>query len=150
MKKIIINYDPNFPSPDEQICKSLIKKVINKTSIERYSISVIFGSDILVSDLKKKFFSLNQWTDVIAFNLGDSNDINNLEAEIYISMPTAKENSILYNEPYEKEIARLLIHGILHLIGYDDITDIGKNEMRDVENSYLKQSNWGKFFAEKK
>ena len=150
MKKIIINHDPNFSSPDKQICKSLIKKVIKKTSIEKYSISVIFGSDILVSDLKKKFFSLNQWTDVIAFNLSESNDINNLEAEIYISMPTAKENSIIYNEPYEKEIARLLIHGILHLIGYDDTTDIGKHKMRDLENSYLKQSNWGALFGGKK
>ena len=85
-------------------------------------VSIIFGNKTLLQDLKNEFFNIDQPTDVIAFRLNEYEE-NNIEGEIYICLPVAKENAEYFNEPYEKEVARLIIHGGLHLIGYDDDTD---------------------------
>ena len=72
---------------------------------------------------------------------GQSHDYQNknIEGEIYICVPIAKENAEIYREPYEREIARLVIHGGLHLIGYDDDTEERRTKMKDLENRYLKE-----------
>ena len=67
---------------------------------------------------------------------------NNIEGDIYISLPTAKENAEKFNEPYEKEVARSVIHGILHLLGYDDKTKKEKNIMSNLENYHLNEEKW--------
>ena len=69
MKEINIHSNPEYDTPNEKICKSIINYVFSKEKINLYEISVIFTSDIYVSDLKKRFFLKDQWTDVIAFPL---------------------------------------------------------------------------------
>ena len=108
-----------------------------KEKINLYEISVIFTSDIYVSDLKKRFFLKDQWTDVIAFPL-HSNKKEKIEGEIYISMPTAKENADKFNQAYEKEVARLIIHGVLHLLDYSDQSHKEKQTMFRMEENILK------------
>jgi len=141
LKIIRIHSDPEYKAPKKNRCISIIENIFRSRKINLYNINIIFTSDIFVSDLKKEFFSKNQWTDVIAFSMHDKND-DGIEGDIYISMPTAKENSEKYNQPYEKEIARLVIHGSLHLLGYDDNTKKQKNEMSNLESFYLKQTDW--------
>ena len=65
-----------------------------------------------------------------------------IEGEIYISLPRAKENALKFDVPFEKEIARLIIHGSLHLIGYTDDTSGSKNEMTHLEDRYLETTIW--------
>jgi rRNA maturation RNase YbeY len=98
-----------------------------------------------LSSLKKEFFHKDQWTDVIAFRLNDY-DEKELDGEIYISLPRAKENATSFNEPYEKEVTRLIIHGFLHLLGFDDESDEEKKEMTKLENEFLNQTNWQNLF----
>ena len=141
MKKISIQSNPECGSPNKNLCNSIIENIFRLNKIDVYDISVIFTSDIFVSDLKKKFFSKDQWTDVIAFPMHENID-NNIEGDIYISLPTAKENAEKFNEPYEKEVARLVIHGILHLLGYDDKTKKEKNIMSNLENYHLNEEKW--------
>ena len=145
MKEINIYSNPEYETPNEKICKSIINYVFSKEKINLYEISVIFTSDIYVSDLKKRFFLKDQWTDVIAFPL-HSNKKEKIEGEIYISMPTAKENSDKFNQPYEKEVARLIIHGVLHLLDYSDQSYKEKQTMSKMEENILKETRWKTLF----
>ena len=145
MKEINIHSNPGYDTPNEKICKSIINYVFSKEKINLYEISVIFTSDIYVSDLKKRFFLKDQWTDVIAFPL-HSNKKEKIEGEIYISMPTAKENADKFNQAYEKEVARLIIHGVLHLLDYSDQSYQGKETMSKIEENILKEISWKNLF----
>tara|TARA_Y100000588_G_scaffold180825_1_gene194633 strand:+ start:2356 stop:2799 length:444 start_codon:yes stop_codon:yes gene_type:complete len=145
MKEINIHSNPEYDTPNEKICKSIINYVFSKEKINLYEISVIFTSDIYVSDLKKRFFLKDQWTDVIAFPL-HSNKKEKIEGEIYISMPTAKENADKFNQAYEKEVARLIIHGVLHLLDYSDQSYKGKQIMSKMEENILKETRWKTLF----
>ena len=149
MQNIFIEVDPNYQKPSIKICKAVFKEIIKIKNIKSYDVNIIFSSDVLVSDLKKKYFLKDQWTDVIAFPLHNKNE-NKIEGEIYISMPTAKENAYKFNEPYEKEILRLIIHGTLHLMGFSDSTKSGKEAMRKYEEEYLKKFEWDNLFLNEK
>ena len=145
MKKNSIHSNPEYDYPNKDLCILIIKNIFKFNKINLYDISIIFTSDIFVSDLKKKFFSKNQWTDVIAFPLHNNKDTK-IEGDIYISMPTAIVNADKYNEPYEKEVARLMIHGVLHLIGFSDDTKKEKDIMSKIEDRLLKETKWKDLF----
>ena len=145
MKEINIYSNPEYETPNEKICKSIINYVFSKEKINLYEISVIFTSDIYVSDLKRRFFLKDQWTDVISFPL-HSNKKEKIEGEIYISMPTAKQNADKFNQAYEKEVARLIIHGVLHLLDYSDQSYKEKQTMSKMEENILKETRWKNLF----
>ena len=145
MKQINIHSNPEYETPNEKICKSIIDHVLNTKQINFYEISVIFTSDVYVSDLKKKFFRKDQWTDVITFPL-HRNKKEKIEGEIYISMPTAKENADKFNQSYENELARLIIHGVLHLLDYSDQSCKEKQNMFKMEENILKEIRWKALF----
>ena len=145
MKEIVIHSNPEYDLPNEKICKSIIRYIFNIEKINLYEVSIIFTSDIHVSDLKKRFFLKDQWTDVIAFPM-HSNKKEKIEGEVYISMPTAKENADEFNQPYEKEVARLVIHGVLHLLDYSDLSSEEKKTMSRLEDNILKKIKWKALF----
>tara|TARA_Y100000591_G_scaffold314970_1_gene322075 strand:- start:297 stop:761 length:465 start_codon:yes stop_codon:yes gene_type:complete len=149
MKKINIYSNPEFDSPNKKLCQSIVRYTLNEERVDLYQVSIIFTSDTYVSDLKKKFFLKDQWTDVIAFPLHNNFD-GKIEGDVYISMPTARENAFQYNQPYEKEVARLIIHGVLHLIGYHDISDEEKKNMSKMEEKILKEIKWELIFEKYK
>mgnify|MGYP001484678835 CR=1 FL=1 len=78
------------------------------------------------------------YTDVIAFNLSDDNQ---LEGEIYISFDAVKINSDLYDTNVNNELQRIVIHGTLHLIGYEDNTKEKKDEMTKMEDFFIENFN---------
>jgi rRNA maturation RNase YbeY len=69
-----------------------------------------------------------------------------VEGEIYISLPRAQDNAGTFNEPYEKEVSRLIIHGCLHLLGFNDESKKEKKEMTKMENDLLSQVSWQTLF----
>ena len=95
-------------------------------------------SEKLISDLKKQYFQVDQWTDVIAFRL-NAYDQSEVEGEIYISLNRVSENSKKFKQGFEKELKRVIIHGLLHLLGYDDQTPEEKEAMTRLEDHYLSQ-----------
>ena len=145
MIQVSVDCDPNLDSPKEKIVKEISSSVFNKYNISEAEISLIFGSDKLLSSLKKQFFHKDQWTDVIAFRLNEYKE-KSVEGEIYISLPRAKENAESFGEPFEKEVARLIIHGNLHLLGFEDETEEEKTEIIKLENDFLSQINWQTLF----
>ena len=141
MKKIELEIDPNFENVDSNIVKGLTIGVMRSEKIEEYEILMIFTDDDTLFKLKKEFFNKNQWTDVIAFRMNDYEE-ELVEGEIYISIPRAKENANKFNEPFAKEIGRLIIHGGLHLLNYDDETTVDKKVITGKEDEYLQHFKW--------
>lgn len=98
-------------------------------------ITVVLLSDEAIHDLNRRFLSHDYPTDVITFPLGDDDAV---EAEIYISVDTARRQAREYRVTLREELARLAIHGILHACGHDDASTEDREAMRLLENRYLK------------
>ena len=94
-----VEIDPLLEGLNKSAVILIIKNVLESEGIQDASISFIFGSDELLSGLKKEFFDKNQWTDIIAFRMNDYEG-EVVEGEIYISIPRAKENANKFNEPF--------------------------------------------------
>ena len=145
MIRITSDCAPTLVSPDINYVKLIVKSVFLDKGIQDAELSYIFCNDDFLSKLKKKFFKKNQFTDVIAFRLNSYKE-KRIEGEIYISLPRAKENAKIYKEPYEKEVARLIIHGCLHLLGCSDETKNEKQIMTNLEDVFLDRMIWGELF----
>jgi probable rRNA maturation factor len=85
--------------------------------------------------MNSKYLNHKELTDVITFNL--SNIGNELKGEVYISIDRVKENAKMYGEKTSNETRRVIIHGLLHLLGFDDKTVKEKKEMKNQENINL-------------
>tara|TARA_B100000029_G_scaffold372793_1_gene366973 strand:- start:384 stop:824 length:441 start_codon:yes stop_codon:yes gene_type:complete len=99
-------------------------------------VNIILEKDEYLRILKKKYFNQDMYTDVISFNLENPDDP--IEGEVYISLPRIIENAHQYRDSLNNELKRIIIHGILHLIGYNDNTDLDKENMTSLENKYIK------------
>ena len=138
---ITIEEDPTFSGFNQAIIQNIINTVFEIEGYTIDNIALVFGNDDLLNSLKKEFFKKDHLTDVIAFRLNDYAE-KNVEGEIYISVPRAKENAKSFKEPFAKEVGRLIIHGGLHLLNYDDETKEDKDTMTGKEEAYLKQCQW--------
>ncbi|MFL3015381.1 MAG: rRNA maturation RNase YbeY [Candidatus Neomarinimicrobiota bacterium] len=145
MSQVSCQSDPSLDQPIHINAKQIVIDTFKSKNIVEYDISLVFASDEYLLDLKKKYFGKNHLTDVIAFRL---NEYDNLfvEGEVYISLPRAKENSKIFNQPYEKEVSRLIIHGCLHLMGFKDESRSDKAIMTNNEEEILKMINWEGLF----
>ena len=122
--------------------KKLINTVINNLFLDQNvsfdKILIILSNKKLLNKLKKNYLKLDQYTDVIVFNLEENNNL--IDGEIYISIDDILENSVKYKLTFDLEFKRVLIHGALHLLGYEDGTSVEKNIMRKLENKYIRDN----------
>tara|TARA_Y100000994_G_scaffold111073_1_gene91308 strand:+ start:285 stop:731 length:447 start_codon:yes stop_codon:yes gene_type:complete len=131
---ILNDYNKNISFNSSSI-ETIIKKILSKYNISDASISIILSNKTLLNKLKKDYFNLNHFTDVIAFNLEEKGE--SLDGEVYISIDDVSENSKEYKVDFNDEFKRVIIHGVLHLIGFEDNTKQAKKEMTTLENSYM-------------
>jgi len=141
MIDISIEIDPALEGPDQQQSIIILRSILKTELVVDSAINLVFGDDKLLSSLKMEFFNYDHLTDVIAFRLNDYNN-EEVEGEIYISLPRAIENAKKYGEPLSKELARLIIHGGLHLLDHKDEGEDEKNRMTALEDKYLQQVKW--------
>tara|TARA_B100001167_G_scaffold93135_1_gene56560 strand:- start:276 stop:713 length:438 start_codon:yes stop_codon:yes gene_type:complete len=141
MIDISIEIDPALEGPDQQQSIIILRSILETELVVDSAINLVFGDDKLLSSLKMEFFNYDHLTDVIAFRLNDYNN-EEVEGEIYISLPRAIENAKKYGEPLSKELARLIIHGGLHLLDHKDEGEDEKNRMTALEDKYLQQVKW--------
>ena len=120
---------------NDDIIKKISKTVLTSEKCNVGKVSIILSNKKYLNKLKKKYFNLDVFTDVIAFNLEDKNDC--LDGEIYISIDDVKENAKIYSNSFNNEFSRILIHGILHLVGYEDSNEKEKKIMKNLEDKYL-------------
>ena len=128
------DYNSNL-SYDRKSIKYLFEQVFNKENIHSAKLSLILSDRKYLNELKKEYFGLDYFTDVIAFNLNEKNE--NINGEIYVSIDDVILNSKQFNQSINQEFKRIIIHGLLHVIGYNDDTDKNKNNMTKLENKYM-------------
>lgn len=99
------------------------------------SINFIFCDDEYLLEINSKYLKHNTLTDVITFNNSDHPNI--ITSDIFISVERVRENAKHFQVSFVKELQRVMIHGILHLLGYNDKTTEEKTTMRSKEDYYL-------------
>lgn len=97
-------------------------------------INIIFCSDNYILDINQKFLQHDYFTDIITFDYCEGERLN---GDLFISVDSVRENAVEYGEEFDRELARVMVHGILHLIGYDDHTAKDQKLMRSKEDYYL-------------
>jgi rRNA maturation RNase YbeY len=108
---------------------------IEKVKIER--LDYFFVSENEIIDINKKFLKHNYKTDIITFNTGF---LSIICGEIFICLDVVKENAFDYSKGYfDKELYRVIVHGLLHLIGYNDYTSEEIRMMREREEYHLNE-----------
>ena len=128
------NQEIEFNLKNKNLHKSWIKSCIAAYSRIPGSISFIFTSNASLREMNREYLNHDYFTDVITFDYSEGKVIS---GDIFISIDQVKINSGVYNELFEEELNRVMIHGVLHLIGFDDATDVEKAQMRKLENDAL-------------
>ena len=133
----MVNYyfeDTAFKLKAKTKIKNWLKLVAESEVYTLGNVSVIFCSDNYILDINQRFLQHDYFTDIITFDYSEGSKIS---GDLFISVDSVKENSIEYGTDFEDELHRVIVHGILHLIGYDDHTDDDVRIMRSKENYYL-------------
>lgn len=130
--------DVSFNLKGKRKCSAWLKSVAAAESRTIGEVSVIFCSDAYLLDVNKKYLYHDYYTDIITFDYCEGNV---LSGDLFISVDSVRENASYYGEIFETELNRVIVHGILHLIGYDDHTEDDIAVMRSKESEYLKCRN---------
>lgn len=110
-------------------------RLVAESEIRRLGdISIIFCSDNYILDMNQKYLRHDYFTDIITFDYCQG-DV--LSGDLFISVDSVRENAKNFGQEFQQELARVMVHGILHLIGYDDHTKAQQNQMRAKEDYYL-------------
>lgn len=123
-----------FKFKDHSNYKQWLKKVIYCEKKKIGEINIIFISDEDILKINNSYLKNDFYTDIIAFNYNEKNKIS---GDIFISIERVKENAKEFGEKFENELNRVIVHGVLHLIGYDDKKEEEKKIIRNLENHYL-------------
>ena len=120
---------------NQESIRGLLEMVLSENKHQSADINIIITDDDSLRQMKKEYFNQDVYTDVIAFNI----DEDPFEGELYISYDRVKDNAEKFNDSFEGEFKRILIHGTLHLCGFDDQTKEDKSRMTSMEEDYLKK-----------
>ena len=133
---IEFHWEIKFKLKNQKELQKWIELVIISENKTLGDLNYIFCSDEYLLERNIKYLKQNTLTDIITFNYCEGRIIN---SDIMISIDRIKENSIIFENSFSDELHRVMIHGVLHLIGYDDQTTEEKKIMREKENFYLKK-----------
>lgn len=126
-----ISFKPIHPRETGQWIKDVIKGEKHKLE----EINYIFCSDTYLLEINQQYLNHDTYTDIITFD--NSDEPQTINGDIFISIPRVEENANKFDVQFEDELHRVLIHGVLHLLGYKDKTPSEKTLMREKENTYL-------------
>lgn len=119
---------------DKKIFEKIENLIFNENKKEG-ELSFIFCSDEYLLKMNKEYLQHDFYTDVITFDYTETDIIS---GDVFISADRIKENAENYKTTFENELQRVMIHGVLHLVGYNDKTEEEQKEMTKKENQYLK------------
>jgi rRNA maturation RNase YbeY len=138
----------NFKISNKKEIRTLLKEICKKENKKISFINCVFCSDNRLLEINKKYLNNTSLTDVVTFDF--TTNKKTIEGDIYISIDRVKENAKKYKQPFKTELLRIIIHGLLHLIGFSDKTKEEKNTMTLKENEYLSLYNKLTFHVEHK
>ena len=125
----------DFKLPFPQKTSNWIKTICKSDGYDIGDLSYIFCSDDYLLEINKQYLDHDYYTDIITFD--NSEEDGKVEADIYVSVDRVRENAAEFGSDFETEMHRVLIHGLLHLIGYNDTSDELKAQMRAKEDECL-------------
>jgi rRNA maturation RNase YbeY len=128
--------DVDYDLPNPTKVKRWLKFVIESESFTLNQMNYIFCSDEYLLNMNREHLQHDYYTDIITFDTSD--DEKQVEGEIYISTDRVKENAQTMEITFDEELRRVIVHGVLHLVGYNDENDLAKSKMRGKEDFYLK------------
>lgn len=131
---IEFNFETDFKLDNDTLLNEWISNVITSEGFEVGEVHYIFCDDEFLHKLNVEFLNHDTLTDVISFDYRMGNQIN---GEIFISVERVQDNAKDFNNSFEEELHRVMIHGILHFCGYKDKTDEEEALMRIKENEAL-------------
>ncbi|WPP48123.1 rRNA maturation RNase YbeY [Catalinimonas niigatensis] len=125
------SFDPSILSS----VPSWISSATNDEGFNLENLNFIFCSDAFLLQINQEYLQHDYFTDIITF---DNSEISHvIEGDIFISIPRVEENAQSLQITFLHELLRVIIHGVLHLLGYDDKDDNSKSFMRKMEDKYL-------------
>jgi probable rRNA maturation factor len=131
------NHNVSFTLKDKLLLKTFLASVFAQEGEDFKSVSYIFCTDEFLLKLNQQYLNHNTLTDILTFTLSETS--LPIISEIYISIERVKENAEKLKVIFDNELFRVMIHGILHLCGYNDHSVLEKKEMREKEDFYLTQ-----------
>ena len=111
-----------------------LKMVVESEIKKLGDLSIIFCSDNYILDVNMRYLQHDYFTDIITFDYCEGNTVS---GDLFISIDSVRENALFYGATFEDELDRVMVHGVLHLLGYDDHTPEDTAVMREKENYYV-------------
>lgn len=140
MAIIFDNADTVFKHEKPKEIKQWIKSVIQSEGKKTGDIALVFTSDEYLLNINRQYLAHDYYTDIITFDYTEKEIVS---GDLLISIDTVRDNAEQLDIPFELELNRVIVHGILHLCGYGDKSDSEIIEMRSKENGYLTLLNRG-------
>lgn len=131
---IEFHYEIDFEIKDSERTSEWIEQLIIEEGKEMGEITYIFCNDKFLLERNQKYLNHDTLTDIITFDYCQGDIIS---SDIMISIDRVKENSTIFENSFSDELKRVMSHGILHLIGYNDHNEKDKEIMREKENYYM-------------
>ena len=126
--------DTKFDFKEKRLTNRWLKLVAESEIRRLGDLSIIFCSDNYILDVNMKYLQHDYFTDIITFDYCEGDTVS---GDLFISVDSVRENALFYGTEFKDELNRVIVHGVLHLIGYDDHTEEDIREMRAKENYYL-------------
>ena len=126
----------DFQLIDNESITKWLEDAISTENKELGEINYIFCDDQYLLKKNQEYLQHDTFTDIITF---DYTEKNRLSGDIFISIERVKENAITFAVPFDNELRRVIIHGVLHLMGYKDKSKEDAEKMRNKENFYLSE-----------
>jgi rRNA maturation RNase YbeY len=126
--------DVSIPKLEKRKLKVWLKNIIESEGKKLGGISYIFCSDNFLLEVNRKYLNHDYFTDIITFDYVNKDIIS---GDIFISIDRVKDNAISFNNSFHTEINRMLVHGVLHLLGYKDKTKRDKQVMTFKEDFFI-------------
>jgi probable rRNA maturation factor len=131
---ITFNYETNFKLENEEFLENWIQKVILNHGCEEGEVNYIFCDDIYLHKLNVEFLQHDTLTDIISFDNSIGKLIN---GDVFISVERVADNAVDFKVSFREELQRVMIHGVLHYLGFKDKTEEDQKEMTLQENKAL-------------
>lgn len=138
MAKISIAVPQEAVAIDRGHFRGVARAVLDGENVQDYEISIAFVDNATIHRLNKQFLDHDEPTDVLSFPLSEAN-AKKLAGELVIGAEVAQQQATERGHDVQTELSLYVIHGLLHLCGYDDKSDRTQSEMRSREKHYLKQ-----------
>jgi len=128
--------DINFELKQKKKLRRWLEVIASTHQQEIAQLNFIYCSDNYLLDINKTYLEHDYFTDIITFDQREDT-ATRIEGDIFISIDRVKDNAAQQNTPWQHEFHRVMAHGLLHLCGFDDKTDVQKQEMRKTEDACL-------------